>query len=171
MPNERGTCEFIKPDGNRCRAKARPGRTLCFSHCPELKDRRDAARRAGGIASAKRAAVLPAKTPDLPLANMADLVGLLATSINHVRRGELDPRIGNTIAYMSSVLIRALDNGELERRMADLEARLGEQNKTPVANGVPVWTGRPEPPAPPSSAGRPESGIEGGGIAPPLFPQ
>jgi hypothetical protein len=169
VPDERSTCEYIKGDGNRCRAKARPGRTLCFSHCPLLKGRRDAARRAGGIASAKRAVVLPANTPDLPLANMADLVGLLATSINQVRRGELDPKIGNAIAYMSSVFIRALENGDLERRMSALEARSAEQNKTPIGNGVAPWAQRPESPVPPPSAGRPEAGIEPGGISPPLF--
>jgi hypothetical protein len=54
--------------------------------------------RAGGLKRSRRTAVLPADTPDHPLSNSGDVCGLLAASINQVRRGELDPRLGNAMA-------------------------------------------------------------------------
>jgi hypothetical protein len=120
--DDRPACEFIKPDGNRCCAKARPGRTLCFAHDPKLKDKRDAARRAGGVASARKAAVLPPDTADLCLVTVGDVCTMLAGTINQARRGELDVKIANCLGYLGSVLLKALEGSELERQFAELKA-------------------------------------------------
>jgi hypothetical protein len=115
-------CSTIKPDGSRCRAGALPGKPFCVFHDPSLSDRRAEGRRKGG--ENRRAPVLPADSPDHSLTSVADVVALLGQTINQVRRGELDPRVGNTVGYLGSVLLRALDMGELERRLAALEDRL-----------------------------------------------
>jgi hypothetical protein len=114
-------CSSIKPDGSRCRAGALPGKPFCVFHDPTLSDRRAEGRRRGG--ENRRAPVLPADAPDLLLTSVADVVALLGQTINQVRRGELDPRVGNAVGYLGSVLLRAIEGGELERRIAALEGR------------------------------------------------
>jgi hypothetical protein len=47
---------------------------------------------------------------------------LLADSINRLRRGQLDPRVANAIGYLTSVLLKALESGEIEDRLAHLES-------------------------------------------------
>jgi hypothetical protein len=54
-----------------------------------------------------------------------DVSDLLAQSINQLRRGELDPKIANTVGYLSTVLLRALEQGPLQQRMAKVEVLLG----------------------------------------------
>jgi hypothetical protein len=68
--------------------------------------------------------VLPADMPDNPLRNTKDISTLLADSINQVRRGQLDPRVANSIGHLASILLGALQQGPLEERLARLEAAL-----------------------------------------------
>src|SRR5689334_12886821 len=49
---------------------------------------------------------------------------LLAEAINQVRRGELDPRVANSVGHLASILLGALQQGPLEERLARLEAAL-----------------------------------------------
>jgi hypothetical protein len=62
----------------------------------------------------------------------------LADSINQLRRGELDPRVANGIGYLTSVLLRALEQGPLEERMAKIEAALAQtaNSKESTSNGA-----------------------------------
>src|SRR5205085_8511254 len=92
----------------------------CFFHCPTVATERNQARRAGGCRN--KAAVLPPSAPDCPLRGAEDVVIFIADSINQVRRGQLDPRVGNAVGYLSSVLLKALETGNLERRLSDLES-------------------------------------------------
>jgi len=57
-----------------------------------------------------------------------DVKTLLGDTINKVRRGELDPRIANTVGYLAAILIRAIDVTELEQRVAQLEAAATPRN-------------------------------------------
>jgi hypothetical protein len=68
------------------------------------------------------AAVLPFDTPDHPLGDTNQVSVLLADSINRLRRGQLDPRVANAMGYLASVLLKALENGRIEDRLAHLEA-------------------------------------------------
>jgi hypothetical protein len=117
------TCERVKDNGEPCKANARPGRPFCAFHDPELSGRRAAGRRAGGVKRAQRAAVLP-EAPEVRLGSVAELGALLDQTMSQVRRGELDPRVGNCIGYLASVRRQTLVDGELELRLAALEQRL-----------------------------------------------
>jgi hypothetical protein len=119
MPSK---CQFRKKNGSRCGANAQPANGLCVFHDPARATDGQRARRAGGVNRTRPAAVLPADTPDHPLANTHDVSNLLADSINRLRRGELDPRVANGIGYLASVLLRALEQGPVEERLAQLEA-------------------------------------------------
>jgi hypothetical protein len=71
------------------------------------------------------AAVLSRETPDHPLRNTTEVSTLLGETINQVRRGVLDPRVANCMGQLLNVLLRSLEQGPLEERLARLEASLG----------------------------------------------
>ena len=118
-------CRHIKSDGRRCQANAMADSEHCFFHDPAKARQRTAARRAGGEKG--RAIVLAAETPDAPLDSVGDLVLLLGQTVNQVRRGELDPKIANAVGYLTGILLKALEVGEVERRLEALEQTLSER--------------------------------------------
>src|ERR1022692_1338079 len=113
-----------KRDGKRCGANAQPTNGLCVFHDPARAAEGRRARRAGGLTRGRVAVVLPAGTPDHPLGNTTDVSQLLADSINQLRRGQLDPRVANAMGYLTSVLLRSLEQGPVEERLAKIEATL-----------------------------------------------
>ncbi len=116
-------CKFRKKNGERCGADVQTGKTLCVFHDPAQASEGRRARRAGGI-TRSRLIVLPAGAPDHPLGNTSDVSALLADSINRLRRGQLDPRVANAMGYLTSVLLRSLEQGPIEERLAKIEASL-----------------------------------------------
>jgi hypothetical protein len=86
--------------------------------------------RKGGRARSRGAATLPADTPDLALTCVPDVVAALGVTINQVRRGEVDAKLGNCIGLLCSTLRRALTGDEVERRIRALEEwRTREQQR------------------------------------------
>jgi hypothetical protein len=118
-------CQSRKKNGKRCGADAQSGKTIRVFHDPVRTSDCERARRTGGLNRARRASVLPAETPDHTLTMPKDVSDLLAQSINQLRRGQLDPKIANAVGYLSTVLLRALEQGPLEERMAKVEVLLG----------------------------------------------
>src|SRR5262249_9697649 len=120
------TCRARKKDGSACTVPARPS-GFCWVHDPdpELAGRRARGRRQGGVTSS-RAAVLPPETPDVPLGTVHDVVGVLAQSVNQVRKGALAPGVANAVGYLSSVLLKALVDGDLAEQMAELRREVEE---------------------------------------------
>jgi hypothetical protein len=97
----------VKEDGKRCAAHAQVGRKYCFFHDPDTREAQREAGRAGG--SRPKLKTLGADAPDVAVADVGGVVTLLAETISQVRRGELDPRIGNALGYLSGILLRALE--------------------------------------------------------------
>jgi hypothetical protein len=113
-------CHGVKPDGSRCEVAALPGSDFCFFHDPSKADERREAQSLGGRQNRMR--TLDATAPDVRVENCQDVVRLLSETINQVRKGQIDPRVANAVGYLANVLIRATEQGELERRLAELEA-------------------------------------------------
>ena len=118
-------CEFQKKDGERCSANAQAGKSSCVFHDPAKAADGQRARRAGGLRRSTEAKVLPREMPDHRLRNTTEVSGFLAKSINDVLRGKLDPRVANSAGYLANILLRSLEQGPLEERLARLEASLG----------------------------------------------
>ncbi len=118
-------CEFRKKDGERCDANAQAGKNSCVFHDPAKAAQGRRARRVGGINRSRPAAVLPPEIPDKPLHSTQDVASLLADSINQVRRGQIDPRVANATGYLAGILLKALEQGRTEQRLAQLESILG----------------------------------------------
>jgi hypothetical protein len=120
-----GQCKRVKADGIRCRANALPASDYCFFHDPSRAAERKVAQRAGG--SIGKTAVLPPGTADVPLSSVTDVVALLGQTINEVRRGEIDPKVANAIGYLVTGLLRTLEQGDIERRLEELETIIRSQ--------------------------------------------
>jgi hypothetical protein len=116
------TCQAVKPDGSRCKAAALPGADFCFFHDPSKADERREAQSLGGRQN--RMKTLDATVPDVKVEDCRDVVRLISETINQVRKGQIDPRVANAVGYLANVLIRAVDQAEMERRLAELEAIL-----------------------------------------------
>ena len=58
----------------------------------------------------------------------ADLRDLLAQSIVEIRTGKLDPKLANSISYLGSGFLRAIEVSDLESRLAALEGRREQGN-------------------------------------------
>jgi hypothetical protein len=95
-----------------------------------------AGRRKGGRERSKKAAVLGADAPDVPLTSVADVLVLLAQTINQVRRGELDTKVGSCLGYLASVAMKALEETELRAQLEVLKRQLACAHTGP--NGTPI---------------------------------
>ena len=122
------TCESTRADGEPCGAVPRPGRSFCAFHDPECHTERNAGRRRGGLERSRARAVLPDSAPPTILHTTRDVCELLAQTIDDVRTGRLDPKIANTVGYLAGVMVRALQVGELEDRLAALESATAGQS-------------------------------------------
>lgn len=69
--------------------------------------------------------MLPLDVPGNHLRSTGDVAKLLADSINQVRRGQIDPRVANATGYLAGILLKALEQGRTEQRLAQLESILG----------------------------------------------
>jgi hypothetical protein len=61
-------------------------------------------------------------TQDLPASSPQEIVILVGDCITRVRRGALDPRVANAVGYLATVTLRALEVGQLEDRLKQLES-------------------------------------------------
>ena len=119
-PAQKKSCTASKDDGTACGAAALPGSRFCFFHDPAKAAARRQAQSAGGLAN--KMATLPADAPDVKVEDGADVVKLLGETINQVRRGEIDPRVGNSVGYLANIVLAATGQRELESRIAELES-------------------------------------------------
>jgi hypothetical protein len=101
---------------------------FCFFHCPSVAPERTAARQTGGRNN--KAGALPLDAPDCPLQSVAEVVSLIADTVNRTRRGQLDPKVANCVGYLLGILMKALEMGSLEERVAALE--IATKNQLPV---------------------------------------
>lgn len=64
----------------------------------------------------------------IELQKMDDVVLLLSETINLVRQGKLDLKVANCLGNLSNFMIRALDAGDIERRIELVERVIIESN-------------------------------------------
>ena len=133
-----GQCSCIKPDGSQCRAYALRESIYCYTHDPDSAPERKASRIKGGKERSRKAAVLPSDTPDQPLESAEDIAELVGDTINRVRRGELDPRIANSIGCLTGYWLKAQEQGQLERHLAKLESINAQKWANPNFSSLPT---------------------------------
>jgi hypothetical protein len=124
-----GRCQRRKRNGDRC--KGRPGPSgYCPIHDPANAGAYARGRKQGGRSRNRKATVLPADTPEASLGSMADVVTFLGATINRVLRGQLDAKVGNCLGLLCGQLVKALEKGDFEARLAAVEKALAEGKAT-----------------------------------------
>ena len=108
-------CKFIKKDGSPCKAHAIKDSDFCFFHTNA-----ENAKTAGQMGGKQgRHKVL--FESNLSLKSTEEVTQLLEKTINEVRRGDLDKSIANCVGYLSGVLLKCLEQSELEQRISKIE--------------------------------------------------
>jgi hypothetical protein len=68
---------------------------------------------------------------DVRIDTSLDVIEVLGETPNQVRKGDIDPRVANSVGILLNILLRALERGELEVRMARLELMLKIDDRRP----------------------------------------
>lgn len=112
-------CIYLKPNGEQCGANAMGSSDYCYLHNPEIsQEEKQEARIKGG--KIKNLVAIEA-LPPVKIEKTRDIMALLTETINQVRGGSLDCRVGNTIGYLAGVAIKAYEISELEERLERIE--------------------------------------------------
>lgn len=117
------SCRAQNKDGSPCRARKRPGSDLCFAHDPSLEKQRREARLRGGRNRRRR--TVRFEEVDLSLNSIADVIDLLRRSLQATLQLETSLAQARTVAYLASVVLRAMEVTHIERRLGELEQILG----------------------------------------------
>ena len=115
-------CNAKKKSGERCRAVAVEN-GLCALHGDPARAV-ELGRKSG---RARRCVQLPGPSEDCasrPLRSVADVTELLGETINQVRGRRIDPRSANTLGYLATAMLKALQQGDIEARLRAIEAVL-----------------------------------------------
>jgi len=116
-------CAATTKAGAPCTVPPLHGSDFCWCHDPTVDlERRQAARIAGGENRRRRA--LTAEF-DVLLTSAEECRDVLADTISKVRRGQLDLKFANSIGYLMTAGLKAVQMVELERRIAELEEAAG----------------------------------------------
>ena len=101
----------------RCAAPAVRGGAFCALHSDP--NRAAELGRRGGACNRKAydGDVRNVSVPE----SAGDVKRMLAESMAEVRTGKMDPKLGSTIGYLGTALLRALEVAELEERLERLE--------------------------------------------------
>src|SRR5215469_5668794 len=110
-------CRAKTKAGKPCRAPAAEGTDRCVMHSGRAAEL--------GSKGGRRRAIysLDGLKDFAPPKTAADLRDLIAESIIEIRTGKLDPKLANSISYLGSGFLRALEVSDLETRLQALEAR------------------------------------------------
>jgi hypothetical protein len=122
-------CQAMKPDGSRCHAAALPDSDFCFFHDPSKAAERREAHAAGGRQN--RMKTLDTTVPDVEIKDCKDVVALLSETINQVRKGQIDPRVANSVGYLANQVVRVLAQDELADRIERLEQLVARRSNAP----------------------------------------
>jgi len=77
--------------------------------------------------------VLDVETPAKDINTVADVKGLLSETIHQVRTGVIDPKVANCVGYLSGILLKAIEVGDIEERLGAIEAVVGRSPRTGYA--------------------------------------
>lgn len=119
-----GRCVATNKDGTPCSATPRPGRDWCRWHDPDLAEKRQAERAAGGEARSnkRRARKLLLDARMCP----AEIEGLLSRGMVQVATGKMTPGMLSAIAAGARAYVAVHEAGAVEERLSSIEAALAQ---------------------------------------------
>jgi hypothetical protein len=120
-------CQATTGRGQPCQAWSCNGSEYCFWHDPDRLQDRAAARRRGGQARHGRSVI--ASGDPVTIESLGDLVELVNRAINDVLLLENSIARARALGYLAGVAITALQQSEIERRLAALESVLNARSE------------------------------------------
>jgi general stress protein YciG len=117
QPAPNGKCRATTRAGRQCAAPAIRGGICCALH----NDPKRAAElgRRGGVKGRK---VYESPDREIPAPQTAcDVKNLLAEVMAEIRAGKMDPKLGTTLGYLGTSLLKAIETSDIEERLEKLE--------------------------------------------------
>lgn len=123
-------CAGMKENGQPCRAPKLRESDYCLMHSPEHAEEMAEARRLGGLRRRREVAVSGAYE-FAGLQTVADIRRILEIGVLDTLGLENSIARARTLAYLAMTAIKLLEVGELEQRLASLEAAVQGQKSMP----------------------------------------
>jgi hypothetical protein len=117
-------CKYTKSDGSRCRGFTVSGSDYCWRHSSVVKDfeKKSASSRGG-----RNRSLIPVNLPQIIINDTRDIPPLLVDTIQHLRSGEIDVRLGTAVGYLSNILLKSYEVADIENRMEKIEKFIDEK--------------------------------------------
>lgn len=115
-----------KGEKGPCKAPPLAGQEFCFFHHPEKAEERGQANKKGGRERQKKRrdvphAVLDPNSPDEKLESAEDVLVLVRRTVGQVTRGQIDPKVANSVSQALGVALKALEAKDTDGRLKKLE--------------------------------------------------
>jgi len=134
-------CSFEMPDGLACRAPALRGKAVCYWHDPDKADEAAEARRIGGLHRRKATSV--ATIYDFSgLRSVESAQRLLETAALETLALENSIQRNRTLISAAAGAGRLIEAGDLEERLATLEAAVGSKERADESDAFPAEVAR-----------------------------
>ena len=114
-------CEFVKSGGEPCQAKCMTNSDYCYWHNPDMAASRGEARKKGGQ---NRRAGKQTSHGRYSIKTTDEILRALEDALNDACNLENSHARARTIGYLCQISLKALEIGELERRLLALEEKV-----------------------------------------------
>ena len=119
-------CQYVKDDGEQCRAVPLKESDYCYMHDPGVALERAEARKLGGLRRRREKVVSEAYEWG-GLSAVEGIRRILEIAITDTLGLENSVNRSRTLGYLASLGLRALEVGELEERVAMLETLMRDR--------------------------------------------
>ena len=117
QPAANGKCRAKTKAGRQCAAPAVRNGIYCALH--NDPDRAAELGRKGG---AKNRKVYETPDREIPAPqNACDVKNFLSEAMAEIRAGRMDPKLGTTLGYLGTSLLKAIETSDIEERLEKLE--------------------------------------------------
>ena len=113
-------CKFIKSDKSVCKAEAIQNDEFCFWHSEKMREKRQVATSEGGRNPKNN----NGNQEEISIKSTNDILMLLEQTMNDLRRNKTSTRIANALGYLSGICLKAIEQGDLAKRLEVVEYAL-----------------------------------------------
>ncbi len=133
MVNSRG-CTFVMPDGRLCRSSALRGEDYLPLSLPYSRGGGSRSQKAGWPSGGAKRRPSPEPMTSRACAPSPDIQRVLEVAATDTLALENSVARNRTLAYLSQTALKALEVGELEERLALLEAAVRKRDPSPASS-------------------------------------
>jgi len=118
-------CEFIKSDGNRCKARPIKGSGFCFRHNPDMVEEKLNASQRGGLNRRLQGVY----GQEIVLKEAEDIKNFLGKVINAIWTGNAPTQLGSSVGFLARCWLDAHDAADTDKRINEIEKKLEKVDK------------------------------------------